>query len=590
MTGTTSKDLKQSSIMTNNVSAKATVVQAVIPSQPGSSDENNGGYGWVNVTDFTDIEHAYLNLTITFRAWVGTTLMFLWQSLVIVVFTPLMIFSVLTSGFIPLTLGVRRAYGIGCLITESKYGTKKLPLSIVNASTPNVYSDYQEFLLAEGRLEPLRISLSGGTSTQTERKPDLNLAHFFCHLCALSYEDSEVILYVLKYLYRPLFGAMYGQGRDAANDKSNLKFQRFGHDSLAVLAVWSVKHNFIVLTFKGTSPLDLSEWLIDSGLEKSFPQSGMLAGGVHRGFYRAFQLPDEVWTGRDVPPFPRGNRCGEDMHKGEVPLFFALNNLLNDVILKDFSDARHQNRLSPSSKPQLWITGHSLGAATASVFTAIMLYTSRSALGQHHRQPSINWDKTFDLKGTYTFGTPRTGDKNFQDAISVLTKTCMEKDGFPNYPFHGIINGNDVVCSGPLSGRIFLSKKQVEESYYVDPANILNYHHLGVPYKMKYMHTPSNLDDEIGSPRVIWDLPGNMIRSVLYSVYRLAFNPFDNYALDALAVLEVVTGGSFGFIHDHFPSCYIANLQDRITVTCETVRHPASAASAASGYSTTGNA
>lgn len=110
------------------------------------------------------------------------------------------------------------------------------------------------------------------------------LAEFFIHLCALVYERNEVVQDILK------------------NWGSDYEFRRFGHDGeifewrphihrksadsllftgCCILAIWSVEKNFVVLTFKGTSPLDMSEWLTNCSLRKTPAKNAVLPGLVH---------------------------------------------------------------------------------------------------------------------------------------------------------------------------------------------------------------------------------------------------------------------------------------------------------------------
>src|SRR4051794_10097413 len=49
----------------------------------------------------------------------------------------------------------------------------------------------------------------------------------------------------------------------------------------AFFVIWSVKHNFVVITFKGTSPYNLTEWLENCTLRKKASKNGVLPGLIH---------------------------------------------------------------------------------------------------------------------------------------------------------------------------------------------------------------------------------------------------------------------------------------------------------------------
>jgi hypothetical protein len=52
-------------------------------------------------------------------------------------------------------------------------------------------------------------------------------------------------------------------------------------DSCAAFVFFSVEHSIIVVVFRGTSPFDISELLLDSMLQKVRPENDVLPGMVH---------------------------------------------------------------------------------------------------------------------------------------------------------------------------------------------------------------------------------------------------------------------------------------------------------------------
>ncbi|MDH3604606.1 MAG: lipase family protein [Candidatus Tectomicrobia bacterium] len=110
------------------------------------------------------------------------------------------------------------------------------------------------------------------------------------------------------------------------------------------------KSTFILLSFRGTEPTQLEDWIVDAnaGLKPG------LGGQVHNGFYQALM---STW----------------------------------EEVRATLSEYREED----ASRP-IWITGHSLGAALGTLAAAQLLFEEQQ-----------------DVQGLYTFGCPRVGDANF---------------------------------------------------------------------------------------------------------------------------------------------------------------------------------
>lgn len=154
--------------------------------------------------------------------------------------------------------------------------------------------------------------------------------------------------------------------------------------------------NYLVASFRGTD--EIADWIdninmgktaslskIKEKLKKSFKSwmgirdtfsTNQLFGRVHQGFYQAFL---DVWD------------------KDEM--WIELEKLIKET------------------KLPLWITGHSLGGAMATFAAAWMT------------------ERNLPIRGVYTFGQPRCGDKNFSTTLNAK---------LPNkfFRFH---NNNDIV-------------------------------------------------------------------------------------------------------------------------------------------------
>ena len=186
-------------------------------------------------------------------------------------------------------------------------------------------------------------------------------------------------------------------------------------------------------------------------IESAFTAAGIVADvthfhGVHstQGYvaslpdaivlaFRGTQL-DDFWASLldfvvDVGIFPVPDHAGHLVHGG---FNAALGEVWTEVLEKLRSEQARQPR-------PLWVTGHSLGGALAT------LAASRCAL-----EPSLR------LHGGYTFGSPFVGDKRFGRAIGV--------------PFYRFRNDTDLVPNLPL-GLLF---RHVGQLQFIDGAGHLH--------------------------------------------------------------------------------------------------------------------
>jgi hypothetical protein len=128
-----------------------------------------------------------------------------------------------------------------------------------------------------------------------------------------------------------------------------------------------------VLSFRGTMPTDFINWLTDSSTSLETFEGG---GSVHSGFLANVRA---VWA--DV-----------DEH---------INHALDP-------DAAKRDNKQPLR--ELYLTGHSLGAAMAVVAAARMFQDPKPGLIDYeHWRPIV--------KGVYLFGQPRVGDERFCDVF-----------------------------------------------------------------------------------------------------------------------------------------------------------------------------
>ncbi|KAI9252390.1 Alpha/Beta hydrolase protein [Phascolomyces articulosus] len=244
------------------------------------------------------------------------------------------------------------------------------------------------------------------------------------------------------------------------------------------------KDDNIFLVFRGTNPMNIQNFVTDFniGMTEIRSPSGVSMGRVHKGFWEAMGEPDRspTTTGQHTPP-QRGATLQIELNAASLQRTvvstvqaaidigkFTVNELISHVSdpidnswIGYDRDVRHhslyaqaeewimalighQNHLHPTDdeavelndypstrhpssprRKQLYIAGHSLGGALATVFLAKMLQ-SESPLLNH-------------FGGLYTYGQPKIGDAEFTRAFY---------PEFSNKVFHHAYN-NDLVARVP---------------------------------------------------------------------------------------------------------------------------------------------
>lgn len=137
----------------------------------------------------------------------------------------------------------------------------------------------------------------------------------------------------------------------------------------------------IVVAFRGTEPKRIEDWLTDLNSDLT---AGPLGGQVHAGFWHALNA---VWQ----------------------------------------SVERTISRFREGGSKSLWFTGHSLGAALATLAVARFRDDDRP------------------VDGLYTFGQPRTGDRTFARNFDI---------DFKSQAFR-FVNNNDVVTRVPTRSMLY---------------------------------------------------------------------------------------------------------------------------------------
>ncbi|KAJ3115133.1 hypothetical protein HDU96_001145 [Phlyctochytrium bullatum] len=504
----------------------------------GQVYHHSGDVRQVNVDDFTNWTAFLALLEVT-----------VWATIDSVLWTVVNILITAAFAIVAPFWFVMQAFIVGFSIPE-RLGIDN---SAVTASTPNIYDEYLDALKANSwKLSDTLIQKLAGTE-----KFDYDLATFLLHLSALIYEPTNLI--------------------------ENFRAEWRNHiDDVEFL---SVKSNFLVITFKGTSPFDLTEWLTDASMRKSAARNGVLPGLVHTGFYTNFGFPNIDLIRR--PTLPIDREFAASLETGHPMDLAALwrgvddtsgsagdssrppRSLWNDCIYPHLLAMRSQFR---RQTPNLWITGHSLGAATATIFSSTLLW-KRSEIGMQSTVPTLNWDKYFKVHGAYTFGTPRVGDTDFQQAIQSALASRPLPDSQPPFQFYRIINANDIVCAIPglsASFGAFLRLRKRAPLVHkfgrgggsgsavpqLKPAGVTlsDFQSVGVPVYVGFRDGRICFHD-----RTTLDVIGNMVVEVPASLWECVAE--SSTWLNRGWLLAVAgTGGVASLLRDHFPSEYLRNL------------------------------
>ena len=208
--------------------------------------------------------------------------------------------------------------------------------------------------------------------------------------------------------------------------------------------------NYVVAAFRGTD--ELVDWLDNF---KAFSIKGPL-GNVHSGFYNALL---DVWERQEMWSYIQQLRERDtDLDYTEVPIWLK--------------------GLKKPKRP-LWLTGHSLGCAMATLAAAWLA------------------ERKIPFSGAYTFGQPRVGDDNFQIAFD--TKLIKR--------FFRFQNNNDIVTRAP--------------------ARLAGYEHVG-----RYIHITEDreLKADVSWWHLFVDRLGGVVKNILDNEIKLEW--IDDHRLE----------------------------------------------------------
>lgn len=295
-------------------------------------------------------------------------------------------------------------------------------------------------------------------------------------------------------------------------------------------AFFSPNDNFIILAFKGTQPDDFHEWATDFSCDWTLATEYLRGYSyVHRGFYEAL--------------FPTR------LEKGALPydvIRLALINIAQTLKARrrqtppnnDGGDVNagteDPNEIQPVN---IYVTGHSLGTATASMFFARAI----------QRTGDFGPPGLIEIDDAYLFATPITVDVA---SHAVFNSDMQCRSDEPPRTLWRITNKRDVVATGlPCFGeRAIFSTASA-------PNSSLNFCHLGQEIKMcdapaLSKQGPGTLLRSGTRVRVVSDTASQQ-PSITFTNYQGKWGVFLRYG-EAIPL--------FGRIAQHCPAFYFRSL------------------------------
>ena len=468
--------------------------------------------------------YLYKNIVIFFLMYLATVLSTLslifsdpFQWAIYVFIIPIIHIGVLLFTFIVNVSKTLLPYSVVEVIGKKAYGG----LSIANWMNDEIFSEKTRPLMNKGLAK-----FSGVIRTKSF---DADIAKLTLILSALVYEKTDFV-----YQTALSYGLKHVHIKNYSVQAKHVKFKT-STEVETVHIFYSVKNRVIIVVFKGTDPFSINEVHLDASFEKMYA-SQFLWGDAHSGFYRAMfgRIKGTSSKRTAIDPMSNETVIIESLDILEESLFNQTNEALNYIYLNYFL----------GSSPYLFIGGHSLGGALATLFHGRLLKVPLVIPSQ------------IKFLGSYTFGAPKTGSTNF--CLEWLAAEEIKQLDKKTTPIHWrVVCGNDIVPQLPLSTT-------GQESNFAN--GLLNYTHTGVKVHLHhnryytYNHSEVDINYNLFTEGSWWyglcdlyHLHISLIKKGLEAIRLRDMKSFVKVCVNALIPV---------FVRDHLTSSYLELLED----------------------------
>ncbi|EPQ30931.1 uncharacterized protein PFL1_01829 [Pseudozyma flocculosa PF-1] len=239
-------------------------------------------------------------------------------------------------------------------------------------------------------------------------------------------------------------------------------------------AFWDPNSNFIILSFKGTNPVEFKEWALDFTIR--YTEGGAWLPGfgkVHSGFYESL-FPSDIRQGATT------GYVGQLLHDAYLTVFGpdALDEERKPPREFPYEQIRHRIeeiakllvKNSADDHVNLFVTGHSLGAALASFFFA------RAVASPKDFGSNSEGDDLVRVRDAYTFGCPIFGDP---ECIEGFGRAIHDNLDRPQTLWR-VTNRHDPVATMLPEGGDY------EMLSHISPTSQFHYAHIGAEIQMRH--------------------------------------------------------------------------------------------------------
>ena len=226
-----------------------------------------------------------------------------------------------------------------------------------------------------------------GTHQGPDVGRDATVAHVLGTVAGYSYADLETVTTMM--------------GRLGLDDCSCVRVSQSVDAMLIFSTAYLVQSRcgrVVILSYRGTEPANLGNWLGDADVGSDSIRLGGEPLGVHSGFYRNVRAT-QFGVLNELHRAMRGDSLGEP-----------------------------DKRLDHSMEA-LYVTGHSLGGAMAALFTLL--------LAGHPEHQAV----VAKLRATYTFGQPLAAGEPLPPVVRAITRRVFRH-----------VNAGDIVPALPPAG------------------------------------------------------------------------------------------------------------------------------------------